>query len=108
MTIIPNYKKEQSFRSLLQTCLSKVPLISGANYECILNKMETLTEIRAEINHVEVETLFRVGETFGNYEVEKKLKDFEKASFSQFWKRDARTVATTMKRLDRPLNPALK
>ena len=52
----------------------------------IIKKSTSLTEIEVE-NEVEVdiEVLFRVGETFGNYEtLEKKLKDFEKASFSQF------------------------
>ena len=75
-----------------------------------IEESTSLTEIEVE-NEVEVDTevLFRVGETFGNYEtLEKKLKDFEKASFSQFWKRDARTVAIAKKRLDRPLSPTLK
>ena len=84
-------------------------------YTYILNKMEvpqTSTEaspcVETEVV-VDTEVLFTVGESFGNYEaLEKKLKDFEKVSFSQFWKRDARTVASTKKRLDRPLNPSLK
>ena len=62
--------------------------------------METPAQIIEVETSVETDTevLFRVGETFGYYEaLEKKLKDYEKASFSQFWKRDARTVATTMK-----------
>ena len=70
------------------------------------NFEETLTETEIE---TDTEVSFSVGESFGNYEaLEKKLRDFEKASFSQFWKRDARTVETTKKRLDRPLSPALK
>ena len=70
------------------------------------NFEETLTEIEIETDS---EVSFSVGESFGNYEaLEKKLRDFEKASFSQFWKRDARTVENTKKRLDRPLSPALK
>ena len=75
-----------------------------------IEKSTSLTEIEVE-NEVAVDTevLFRVGETFGNYEtLEKKLKDFKKASFSQFWKQDARTVAIAKKQLDRPLSPVLK
>jgi len=69
---------------------TKILLMSGVHSECILNKMEerafeeTLTEVEIE---TDTELLFTVGESFGNYEaLEKKLKDFEKASFSQFWK----------------------
>ena len=75
-----------------------------------IKESTSLTEIEVE-NEVKVdsEILFRVGETFGNYKtLEKKLKNFEKASFSQFWKRDSRTVAIAKKRLDRPLSPALE
>ena len=71
------------------------------NFEEDLTLTETEVEIDTEV--------FTVGESFENYEtLEKKLKDFEKASFSQFWKRDTRTVTTARKRLDRPLSPALK
>ena len=34
--------------------------------------------------------------------------DLEQVSFSQLWKRDAKTVANAKKHLDCPLNPLLK
>ena len=45
--------------------------MSGVNYECILNKMETPAEIIEVETSVETDTErccseFRVGETFGN------------------------------------------
>ena len=57
---------------------------------CGFEENLALTETEVE---TDTEVLFSVGESFKNYEsLEKKLKDFEKASFSQFWKRDARTI----------------
>ena len=52
---------------------------------------------------------FKVGELFSSYEdLEAKLKSYSAENFTEFWKRDARTVATASKRVARPISNALK
>ena len=62
-------------------------------------------------NEVEVpqSRSFVVGETFRSFEeVENRIKEYEKANYVQFWKRDARTVKNAQKRLNRPLHDRIK
>lgn len=52
---------------------------------------------------------FALGDRFESFDgLQSLIKKYEQANFMQFWKRDARTVDAAKKRLDRPLNPALK
>ena len=52
---------------------------------------------------------FALGETFRSYEeVEVKVKEYEKANFVQLWKREARTIASAQKRVERYMKPELK
>ena len=44
---------------------------------------------------------FSVGEAFDSYEaLEKKLNEYKKAKFVEFWKRDSRTIEVAKKRID--------
>ncbi len=55
------------------------------------------------------ESPFKVRDSFKSYvELENKLKRFEKTHFTKFWKREARTVESSQKRVNRLLDPALK
>ena len=52
---------------------------------------------------------FRVGESFKSYkELEEKIKTYEQSNSVQLWKREARTVTSSNKRVDRYLKPDLK
>ena len=52
---------------------------------------------------------FSVGEAFDSYEaLEKKLNEYKKAKFVEFWKRDSRTIEVAKKRIDRYMKPELK
>ena len=65
------------------------------------------------VNEVEVgtedSTEFSVGELFHSYkEFETKLKCYSSRTFTEFWRRDTRTIATARKRLNRTLNDNLQ
>ncbi|XP_065886150.1 zinc finger SWIM domain-containing protein 3-like isoform X3 [Dysidea avara] len=63
------------------------------------------TEVETDLDR----TGFTVGDLFFNYEdVSKRLEAYERATFTKFWKRDARTVAAASKRLARTISPSLK
>ena len=69
---------------------TKILLMSGVHSECILNKMEERA-FEETLTEVEIETILKccsqLENPLENYEaLEKKLKEFAKASFSQFWK----------------------
>ncbi len=52
--------------------------------------------------------VFTVGESFSTLrDFETKIKLFEGTHFMKFWKREARTVASAKKRIDRQLNEDL-
>ena len=52
---------------------------------------------------------FTVGDQFMSFDSQQsRIKMYELVNFTQFWKRDARTIEAAKKRLDRSLNPALK
>ena len=56
----------------------------------------------------EVDLSFSIGEKFKTYEdLKVKIANFEKTSFIQLWKRDARTVEAAGKRIDRFMKPEL-
>ncbi len=68
---------------------------SVSEYECV-----TVSQDENDTN-----TVFTIGETFSSFDkLEKKLKLYEEKNFMKFWKREARTIATAKKRIDRPLN----
>ena len=61
-------------------------------------------ELEVEVE-TEGNTEFTVGELFHSYEeFETKLKCYSSKTFTEFWKRDARTVATARRRLNRTIN----
>ena len=50
--------------------------------------------------------VFRVGDYFTSFsELEEKIKSYEQSNSVQLWKREARTVASATKRVDRYLKP---
>ena len=52
---------------------------------------------------------FSVGDSFESFDaLQSKIKAHEQARVVQFWRRDARTIEASKKRLDQPLNPALR
>ena len=55
------------------------------------------------------ETTFTVGEKFSSVEeFEKKLEEYKKQAFVEFWRRDSRTITAARKRgIDRPLSTAV-
>ena len=51
----------------------------------------------------------QVRESFKSYkELEEKIKTYEQSNLVQLWKREARTVTSANKRVDRYLKPDLK
>ena len=54
-------------------------------------------------------TTFTVGEKFSSVEeFEKKLEEYKKQAFVEFWRRDSRTITAARKRgIDRPLKAEL-
>ena len=53
--------------------------------------------------------VFRVGDYFTSFlKLEEKIKSYEQSNSVQLWKREARTVASATKRVDRYLKPDLK
>ena len=62
-----------------------------------------------EISQASEDVYFSVGDSFESFDaLQTNIKAHEQAHFVKFWKRDARTIEAAKKRLDRPLNPALK
>ena len=52
---------------------------------------------------------FVAGESFPTYDdLEKKLERFKHQTFTEFWKRDARSVESATRRMDRHLKKELK
>lgn len=52
---------------------------------------------------------FCVGDSFPTFqELDEQVKAYEKAHFVQFWKRDARTIETAKRRLNKFIKPELK
>ena len=52
---------------------------------------------------------FYIGEGFKTFEeLERKLKRYEVATSTKFWKRDSRTVSAARKRITRPLSDSIK
>ena len=52
---------------------------------------------------------FKIGERFKSFEeLDTKLTNYEKATSTKFWIRDARTVGAAMKRTTRTLSKAIK
>ena len=52
---------------------------------------------------------FVMGELFQTYDdLEKKLERYERQTFTEFWKRDTRTVESAKKSMDRQLKKELK
>ncbi len=49
---------------------------------------------------------FSLGEAFDSFEnLEKKIDDFKKANYVELWKREARTIKTAKKRVEKYLKP---
>ena len=52
---------------------------------------------------------FSVGDTFSTYdELKRTVAEYERSSFVQVWKRDARTIDAAKKRIDRVMKPELQ
>ena len=62
-----------------------------------------------ELSEGAVVVEFSVGEKFHIYkELQLKVAAYEKTNFVQLWKREARTISSAMKRIDRSMKPELE
>ena len=53
--------------------------------------------------------LISIGMKFGSFDaLESKIRLFEEKNYTKFWKREARTIESAKKRVQRHLNPKLK
>lgn len=66
-------------------------------------------ETEAPVTEAVTDVTFTVGELFESYDqLERKLEEYQRKKFVQFWKRDTRTIEAARKRLDKPLKTDLR